>query len=81
MLVSERGIDCRTVANDPALVSLDDLDALEAALAEHPVLVTADVPRDEHKSAILEGRRVPQLRRALVRQARFAIAHAWNKGC
>ena len=45
---------------------------------EHPVFVTADMPRDEHKSAIPEGRRVPQLRRAFVRQARFAIAHVWK---
>jgi hypothetical protein len=42
---------------------------------ENPVFVTADVPRDEHKSAIPQGGRVPQFRRAVVRQARFAIAH------
>jgi hypothetical protein len=63
LLLAERRIDCRAVASDPALVSLDDLAVLEAALLEDRILVTNNVVHFEQlrRGREAESKAVPGL--------------------
>jgi hypothetical protein len=62
-LLVERGIDCRAVANEPALVALDDINVLEVALSESRILVTNNVVHFEalQRCRDVEGKPVPGL--------------------
>lgn len=57
------GVDCRAVADEPALRALDDADVLGAAVRDDRILVTNNVPDFEmlRRRFAAEGQRVPGL--------------------
>src|SRR5262245_48003602 len=62
-LLHEQGIECRAVAGDPVLCSIDDNAVLAAAPAESRILVTNSVVHFEHirRQRQSEGKPVPHI--------------------
>lgn len=76
-LLRERGVDCRSVAEEPALRALDDADVLQVAVGDGRVLVTENVGDFEvlRRERVADGEPIPMIiltsHRAFPRNRRF----------